>query len=140
MESVREGEPGADAPHGPGGYDNIIWRVESQELSTRNRISEEVARSELQAMEEDTRNACFHQDQPFRIAVREYQRQARGAVNHAVQASSESYEVLMMQKVQGVDEWKKMKEEWHKCLDPKHEKLYEVREATCWMNIKYFSQ
>ena len=37
------------------------------------------------------------------------------------------------------DEWKNMKEEWHKWGGPKHEKLYVVREVTCCMNIKFLS-
>ena len=53
MESVRREEPSADALCGPGGYENIILRMESPELSIRNRISEELARSELEAMERD---------------------------------------------------------------------------------------
>ena len=36
------------------------------------------------------------------------------------------------------DEWKKMKEECKKWLDPKHETLYVVKEAICCMNIKFF--
>ena len=34
-------------PHGPGGYENTVWRVESQVLSIRNRISEVMTRSEF---------------------------------------------------------------------------------------------
>ena len=64
--------------------------------------SEELARSELDAMERDARHALFCQHHQFQIAVREYQRQARDAVNQAVQESSESYQVLMMQVIQGV--------------------------------------
>ena len=36
------------------------------------------------------------------------------------------------------DEWKKMKEEWRKRPDPKHETCYVVKESTCCMNIKFF--
>ena len=35
-------------------------------------ISEEMARSELQAIERDARYALIYQDQQFKIAVREY--------------------------------------------------------------------
>ena len=38
------------------------------------------------------------------------------------------------------DEWKNMKEESLIWLDPKHEKLYVVKETTCYENIKYFSK
>ena len=41
--------PIADALYGPGGYEHTILRMDSQELSIR--ISEETARSELEAME-----------------------------------------------------------------------------------------
>ena len=52
-----------------------------------------MARSELEALEGDTRYALFHQDQQFKIAVREYHRQASDAVNQAVRASSENYQI-----------------------------------------------
>ena len=52
----------------------------------------------------------------IQIAVRKYQRQTRDAVNQAVQESSESYEVPMMQEILSVqndmkDQWKKIKRE-----------------------------
>ena len=96
VESVRRGVTGADALYGPGGYVNITLRMESQELSIRNRISEDMARSELEVMERDARCALFFQDQQFKIAVRQYQRQLRDAVNQAVRESSENYEVMMI--------------------------------------------
>ena len=98
---------------------NNILRVESREFSIRNRISEELARSELEAMDRDAQFAFLYQDQQLKIAVRENQRQAREAVSQAVQESSESYDVLMMQEFQGVqthmkDDWKNMIGGWHK--------------------------
>ena len=33
-----------------------------------------------------------------------------------------------------------MQEGWHKWLDPKHEKLHVIEEATCCMDIKIFSK
>ena len=77
-------------------------RMEVRELNTRNRMSEEMARSEHEAMEKDARCALFHQKKHFQSAVREYQRQATDAANRAVQESSESCEVLMIQEIQGV--------------------------------------
>ena len=91
-----------DALCGPGGCENIIPTKESLELSIRNRISEELTRSELGAMERDARLALFYQDQQNRIAVHEHHRQARGAVNQAVRESSENYKVVMMQKFPGI--------------------------------------
>ena len=92
--------------------------MDSRELSIRNRISEVVARSELDAMERDARCALFYPDQPFKIAVRDYKRQARDAVNQAVKDFSEYCEVMMVQEFQGIqnryEEWKNMKEERHK--------------------------
>ena len=41
----REQAQAEDALDGPGRYENIILRMESQELSIRNTISEEMARS-----------------------------------------------------------------------------------------------
>ena len=79
----------ADALYGPGRYEKIL-RMESQELGISNRISEEVARSELETMERDARFALFCYDQKFKIAVWEHQRQAREAVNQAVQDSFDS--------------------------------------------------
>ena len=53
-------------------------------------------------MEGDAGYAFFYQDQQFRIAAHEQQREARDAVNQAVAESSESLEVTMMQELQGV--------------------------------------
>ena len=53
LESARKGEPNADALYGPGRYENIILGMESREFSTRNTISEKMARSELEATEKD---------------------------------------------------------------------------------------
>ena len=55
--SVRRREPGADAMYGPGGCDNIFFSMESQELSSGKRMSEDVARSELEVVERDARDA-----------------------------------------------------------------------------------
>ena len=101
-ESARKGGPSADALYGPGGYENVTLRMESQESSTRKRISEELVRSALEAMERDARHASLNQNHQFQTAVREYQRQARDAVSHAVRESSESCEVMIMQEIQGV--------------------------------------
>ena len=55
----------ADALYGPRGYENVTLRMESQALSTRNRISEDLARSELESVERDARCALLHEDQQF---------------------------------------------------------------------------
>ena len=39
VESVRRGEPIADALYGPEGYEHFALRMESQELSIRNKFS-----------------------------------------------------------------------------------------------------
>ena len=57
MESVRRRESGGDALYGPGGYGNVISRIESHELSTRKRMFEELARIELEATERDAPKA-----------------------------------------------------------------------------------
>ena len=64
--------------------------------------SEELARSELEALDQLARSALFLQNHQFQIAVREYQQQARDADSQAVQESSESYKVVMMQEIQGI--------------------------------------
>ena len=46
--SAGEVEIGADASYEPGGYEKIILRIESQELSNRSRISEDTSRSEIE--------------------------------------------------------------------------------------------
>ena len=142
VELASRREPVADALYGLGGYENMILGMESQELSIRSRISEEMARSELEAMERDARCAFFYRDQQFEIAVRGYQRQARDAVCQATTESSDNYEIMMMQEFSRCSEsiwrilWKKMKEEWRTCSASKHEKLHLVEEAMCSMNIK----
>ena len=96
IESASRGEPNADALYG--GYENIVLRMESQELSIRNRIFEEMARSQLEAMERETHvDRYSFKISNSKIAVREYQRQARDAVNQAVRESSEKCEIVMMQ-------------------------------------------
>ena len=59
VESACRAEPNAVALHGPGGFENIILITDSQKLSVRNRMSEDVARSELEAMERDARFVFF---------------------------------------------------------------------------------
>ena len=78
----------ADALPGPGGNENIFL-MESQELTTKNKISGELARSDLDAMEKDARHAMFSHNHLFKIAVREFWRQARDAVHQALKESSE---------------------------------------------------
>ena len=80
VESASMREPRAYALYGPG-CENITFGLESQESSIKNTISEEMARSELEAMERDVMISNS------KIAVREYQRQARDAVNQAVRQS-----------------------------------------------------
>ena len=53
-------------------------------------------------MERDVCYAFFFQDQHFKIAGREYQREARDAVNQAVRESLENYEVTVMQEFQSI--------------------------------------
>ena len=60
-----------------------------------------MARSERETMERDARFALFHNDQKFKIAVWEHQRQAREAANQAVRESSENCDVVMMLEIQG---------------------------------------
>ena len=94
VEFARRREPGA-AAYGPRGYENISLTMESQELSIRRIMSEEVAGSELEQME---------RDHEFQIAVREYQRRAIDAFSQAVHQLSESYEAMMMQEFQGIQD------------------------------------
>ena len=103
VEFARRRQPGA-AAYGPREYENIFLRIESQELSIRRIMSEEVARSELEQMERDARYALFGQHHELQIAVREYQRQAIQAVSQAVHELSESYEAMMMQEFQGIQD------------------------------------
>ena len=59
VESARRGESSADALYGPVGYEFVCLRMEPQELSVRNIISEDMTRSELEAMERDAHDALF---------------------------------------------------------------------------------
>ena len=61
-----------------------------------------MARSELEIMERDARVALVYHDQKFKIGVWEHQRQAREAVSQAVQESFDSYDVVMMPDIQGI--------------------------------------
>ena len=69
VESVRREESESDALYARGGYEHIMLRMESHELSSRNRISEEMARTEFEVMEKDARYAFFFQNYKFQIAV-----------------------------------------------------------------------
>ena len=62
VDTDRREEPDADALYRPGGYENVIWRKESHQLSTRKRISEKLARSELEAIQRDVRHALLYQN------------------------------------------------------------------------------
>ena len=101
--------------------------------------------SEFEDMEKHTRYDIFYQNHQFQIAVRDCQRQARGAVNQAVQESSQKVlkfwccKTFKVSRIFINDEWSKTKEEWHTWLGPKHEKLHLVKETICYKNIKYFS-
>ena len=109
-----------------------------RDSSTRNRISEEMARSELEAMEKNSsfRVICW-QNQQFQIAVREYQRQARDAFRNFW--SSDDARKSKCQNSKWRTNWRNMKEEWHTWLDPKHEKIYVVKWTMCYKNIKFTS-
>ena len=71
------------------------------ESHENQKFIEALARSELEAKERDARHELFYENHQLQIAVREYSRQARDAVSQVVQESSESYEVMMMQEIQG---------------------------------------
>ena len=78
-----------DSILGAGGYENIVVRKEAQESSAQTRISEKVARGDLHTGERNVCSALSDQNQQFQAAVREHQRRARVAVNHAVRECSE---------------------------------------------------
>ena len=94
-------EPGADALCGPGGYDKITLRTDSQEVSTRNRMSEDNA-SKSKPSKKTLITQSSIKVNNSKVTVREYQRQARDAVNQIVQEPSDRYEVLMMQEIPSV--------------------------------------
>ena len=101
VESASTGEPNTGALYGPGGSENIILRMESQELRIRNSISEETAHSEFKAMERNARYVLFYQDQQFKMQSHKHPRQVRDTVNQAVRESSEKFEIMMLQEFQG---------------------------------------
>ena len=65
------------------GYENSILRMNLRSKAPETESLIHIARSELEAMGKYARYALLHQDQRFKIAVREYQRPARDAVNQA---------------------------------------------------------
>ena len=74
----------------------------------------------------------IYQDQQFKIAVREHQRQGTEAVTQAVRQSSDNDEDLMMQEFQSIQNRYEGREE----EDPKHEMPMRSKS----MNIKFFSK
>ena len=76
--------------------------MDAQQFKTKNRVSEELARNYLEAVERDARSVLFRQNQTCQIAAREYQIRARDTVNQAVQESSQRYEVMMLEELQAV--------------------------------------
>ena len=99
--------------------------------------------SELEAMERDARCALFFQNHQFQIAVPDYQRQARDAVSKIVRASSESYEVVMLQensrypKNRNEERMEEHERRVAHVIGPKHQKLHVVKEAMRYKNIQY---
>ena len=57
VESGGKREPNSDAPNGTRRNGHIIFRMASQGLRIRNKMSEEMARSELETMERDARHS-----------------------------------------------------------------------------------
>ena len=95
-----------------------------------------MAWSQLEAMERDARYALFYekstsQNRSPRISkTGKRYRQEMPSIE-----PSESYEVLMMQEIQGVQnrcgaQMEEKEEKWHKQLDLKQEKLHVVKQAT----------
>ena len=68
---ARSGQHGAEALLGPGGCDDVILRMEAQELRGWHRMSEEMARSELESMEREARRSLFYQAHQLRRQGRE---------------------------------------------------------------------
>ena len=70
MESVRREEPSADAL-----YRKRAWKRDLEcgifGIKNQRRICDELARSELEAMERDVRYALFYQNLSFQIVVRQ---------------------------------------------------------------------
>ena len=58
---VRSGQPDAEVFYGPAGYDDVILRMEAQELRCRHRIYEETARSELESIKREARRSLLYQ-------------------------------------------------------------------------------
>ena len=77
---VRSGQPDVEALYRPGGYDDVLLRMEAQELRGWQRISEEIARSELESMEREARRSFFYQAHQLR-------RQGREALSRAARES-----------------------------------------------------
>ena len=90
----------AEAINGPGGYEHVLLRMEAQEIAERHKISEEMARAELESMQREARHAFFRQNHQFQ----EHQRHAREAFCRAVRESSENYEFMMVQELQSLQE------------------------------------
>ena len=79
----------ADALYGPRGHENVILRIETRDMCTKKRISEQVAPIEIDTMERDAQ-----------IEAREFESQALDAVNQAVHESSGIYEAAILRELQ----------------------------------------
>ena len=80
-------------------------------------------------MERDACCALFYADQRFKVAVREYQRQAGDAVNQAVREASEKYEEIQGIQTRNEGRMEETERRVAQGMGPKQEKLYVVREA-----------
>ena len=91
VESVRRWEPGADALYGPGGCENIISRMKSQDQVPEKEFLKKWHAANPKLWR-DARYASSYQNHQIPIAVREHERLGRDAVSQAVQETSESWE------------------------------------------------
>ena len=119
------------ALYGPAGHESIIWRMESQELSIRNGISEELARSEFPSYGKRRLLCVVLSRSAVQSRSPRIQRQAGDAVNQAVREASEKYEEIHGIQTRNEGRMEENERRVAQGMGPKQEKLYVVREAIC---------
>ena len=108
------------------------------------KFSEEVARSELEAMERRCSLSVILSKSSILTSQSENTRDRQEMLSVRLWKNLQKVtrlwwcKKLKVSRIFLKDEWKKMKEEWHMWLYPKNEKPYVVKETICCMNTKYF--
>ena len=125
----------ADALYRLGGYETVFW-VESQELKHQKQNFYGKRRSVCVSLS----RSAIQNRRPWTPRIGKISRPSGCERIFRKLGSSDDARKFIVFGIDVNEDWKRLKEEWHKWLDPKLEMLYVVKEAMCCMHIKFFVQ